>query len=351
MKLFLSLLWGLVIYIKAECEVCTLVNGQCTEETGEGILCAECSYRGYVENGDCVCTRSTFDPSNMCQSIGGNTTTTLVYYNTSYSVCNCSSDFTYGVYNLSTPELVWINNTMVFKYGQPSPPTCDSCFNQWFGPLPETLTPSAKEFGNVACNKYGGPDPNFITTAAPTQSPNNNDNNNNGRVLTVVGSGEWAECGGHGAWDVDLHACVCDNGWMLRHVGYGFNYVPIYICDICTALWGPLTPTQQNYIIDVPYASFCSLPYTPDPIGDGELKECGGHGVYQFGDCLCDDSDQFGHWNLTMYTIMESTIYATADQTYTEELITYSVNTCTDCMFNYTLTSGCLVNSTTEIDI
>ena len=51
---------------------CTLPTGDVVQgQEGQGTLCAECSYRGYVDSlGNCVCADAEWDPSIQCRAPG-----------------------------------------------------------------------------------------------------------------------------------------------------------------------------------------------------------------------------------------------------------------------------------------
>ncbi len=334
--MFFVLILIFISYTHA-CDVCTLANGTCVDICSPGVLCSECSFRGCVSDGDCICTRNIFNPSTACGSNYVNTSTVLIYKNSSISWCECCANWVCGYWDSSAVEMVYINGAEVFKYGSPNPPTCDECYNFFYGPKGETLTASQISFGIVACIKLGGIDPNLIDTPAPTTHPTDL----SGR-RRLTGTGEWSECAGHGVWNDTWHACICNEGWGLSYAGEGYNEAPVYLCDICVGGWGPFTPPQQNYMNDMPYGAFCSVPYTPDITDDGILKECGGHGKYQLGECQCDEN-----WAIGNYTLTQSVTRAVADETYETENESFVIETCQQCVFNYTIESGCTVNITT----
>jgi hypothetical protein len=84
-----------------------------------------------------------------------------------------------------------------------------------------------------------------------------------------------SECNGKGKWDPKLEQCECLPG----RTGL--------LCDQCQLGWGP--PGE------------CQGSWTPDPI-DGQQKLCGGHGQVWDGQCVCDQSEPQGFWQLMNYT-------------------------------------------------
>ena len=353
--LFLSLLFHL---IDSQCSLCTMPNGQCTTNGIQGILCEECNYRGYVDpvTRTCACNSRFENPSVNCSSLYSvpiivNVTTVVTNYH-----CDCHHNTEDGDWKLNEPPFesrIFINSSdfKEFKYGLPYPPVCNTCFNMYIGPPPESLTPSMTSFKVQACTRIGGMDPNVVyrykdITQGPDSPyiqvdyesfvfyPRNLDVEEDEPVFT------WYECSNHGVWDPILHVCVCNKGWGLALLPEkGFGGKDLYTCEVCAGPYGYKVPSQQ-YIVQKGN-DFCAAPFTPDPV-DGGTKICSGHGDFQLGECRCYDNSTHGHWTLANYTTQELTVLGVGDMTYEEVDVTYTVLTCLECKPPYSPDSFCM---------
>jgi hypothetical protein len=333
--------------VSAVCDVCTLATGACTALESTGVLCSECSYRGYVDSSlACVCISPYLNPSNSCLSLSDVPPVDTVFYITyGNASCACNETFEYGMWKSSTPPPTSFftfdpGYFPEFKYGMPEPSVCDECYNQYVGPKPETITASDVSFDILACTQIGGPDPLLPLTPAPTT-----DEYETGRRLDIVNPTirPWYVCSGHGNW-TDDNVCDCDTGWGLRLLEErGPEDMELYTCDICVGPYGPPTPRQQDSspLYAMEYGPFCQIPYTPDPI-DGALKFCSGHGDFERGECVCYDNSTHGNWTLSNYTLTEEVWVGIGYQEYGVEVIDFTVETCIGCNYGYDLETGCL---------
>lgn len=305
---------------------CTLSTGVVKTNPGEGDLCAECSYQGYYLGTTCYCILPSFDPSNACLPVVSTFYENITDYNQSIAQCECYENWENGFFKLSTPEKRYINGEREFVYGEGAPPICDDCYSELYGPNPREMTASRLVLGGLKpCTQYGGPDPNLIPTLSPVSS----------RMLLEDGEfREWRACNNHGGWNFTLRGCQCDLGWGLNYIGDGYNG-EVFSCNKCIGPWGPPTPPFQDAIQNIPFAVFCSVPWTPDP-EDGELKECSGHGTFQNGECVCD-----GNWALEVYNLTQETILLDGVESYTNEDVLYSVLTCITCKDGFRVEEGC----------
>jgi hypothetical protein len=157
-----------------------------------GELCAECSFRGYLEatpNGDvCRCYEdATADPNNArgpCLFIVSAESTLNVSVGYSRGWCDAFCDREMGCFAPPPP----------FAYGREPAPQITACANPAFGPPPGAVREAVDTLPPMTCNGYGAPD---VAIAS----------GNNGS--------DWAQCGGHGAWDRASYRCVCGNNWAL----------------------------------------------------------------------------------------------------------------------------------------
>ena len=335
--------------VYAVCDVCTLATGECTTLESTGVLCLECSYRGYVDSSiACVCISPYLNPSNSCLSLS-DIPAVETQFNITYgeASCACNETFEYGMWAASTPpptslftfDAIYLPE---FKYGMPEPSVCDECYNQYIGPKPETITASDVSFDILACTQIGGPDPLLPLTPAPTIS---NDEYETRRRLDIVNPtiSPWYVCSGHGNW-TENNTCDCNTGWGLRLLDErGPASMELYTCDICVGPYGPPTPRQQDSspLYAMEYGPFCQIPYTPDPI-DGALKFCSGHGDFERGECVCYDNSTHGNWTLSNYTLTEEVWAGIGYQEYGVEVIDFTVETCIGCNYGYDLETGCL---------
>lgn len=344
--------------VDSQCSLCTMPNGQCTTNGIQGILCEECNYRGYVDpvTRTCVCNSRFENPSVNCSSLYSvpiivNVTTVVTNYH-----CDCHHNTEDGDWKLNEPPFesrIFVNSSdfKEFKYGLPYPPVCNTCFNRYIGPPPESLTPSMTSFKVQACTRIGGMDPNVIyrykdITQGPDSPyiqvdyesfifyPRNLDVEEDEPVFT------WYECSNHGVWDPVLHVCVCNKGWGLALLPEkGFGGKDLYTCEVCAGPYGYKVPSQQ-YLVQKGN-DFCTAPFTPDPV-DGGTKICSGHGDFQLGECRCYDNSTHGHWTLANYTTQELTVLGVGDMTYEEVDVTYTVLTCLECKPPYSPDSFCM---------
>lgn len=351
---------------------CLLATGVCSEPTTAtqiGRLCSECNYRGDTIDGGafCNCTRHDLDPYNACAtpSTYPPLENEIIYIHYFTASCSCYEDYTYGCwkYGVYPPPFTQYVSSLeeeIYRYGFPFPPVCSECLTPFHGPLPETITASANYQAVQACTQLGGLDP-ILLTSSPTAKPTT-PNRLLQELQTPISSG-WKECAGHGFWNSTWHGCQCDTGWGLNMVDDQFRTVDeqyIYICNICVGPYGPPVPEQQDYLptevlaVTVPY---CSVPFTPDPLDRGILKECSGHGTFStaINSCICDQSEELGFFNLTLYELTEETVLLVGDNDYITVDITYSVWTCLSCITDvsevgegrvFTIDTGCRVNGT-----
>jgi hypothetical protein len=104
-------------------------------------------------------------------------------------------------------------------------------------------------------------------------------------------------CSGHGIWDPEKYHCNCDSRWNAFEIGKSpFDNTTVYSCKKCFGFWGPAPPVTTP-LAEVT-ALHCNLLFTPDEKGD--LKECGGHGVFENGACNCHQSQSQGFWHSFM---------------------------------------------------
>lgn len=313
---------------------CTLYSGAMTDVEGPQVLCEECGFSGYLNQaGECVCLTAAMDPNLECLAPGLMNETILKTWEYYESPCECFTSFRTGFFRLTEPERTKIiNGTIQYQWGDGPPPTCSLCFNQYYGPAPTLQTYSSRQNNTaIACFQYGGQDPVLlIDTPAPTPFPAEESGGGVGR-RQLDEQFAWSLCAGHGQWNAEWNGCVCDEGWGLEDVGVsGFNNSQIFICQKCLGPWGPLTPSQQN---SIPYNSsepWCGVIYTPDPV-DGELKQCGGHGSYFDGECICDFTASLGFWTLQTFQQTEETISLVGPETYQSSDVLYQVQTCQTC--------------------
>jgi hypothetical protein len=315
-------------------DACTLYSGLQTDVEGPQVLCKECGFSGYLSQGVCQCLSPSMDPNNECFAPGSRNETLVrewTYFNSS---CECDHSFEKGFYRLTDENVKKkiINGTEVYQWADGRPPTCYLCFNPYYGPAPSLQTYSAKSLRFPACGQYGGPDPVIIETKAPTFSPSQRTGlgGKGGRRLSEQFI--WSSCSGHGVWNNTWNGCQCSKGWGLEVVSLGYNDTIMPTCQICQGPYGPLPPSQQSSLpqeqLDVP---FCSVIFTPDPV-DGTLRECGGHGSFYNGGCICDQSEDLGWWKLGSYKMNETTLFLSGKETYNETVIEYEVMTCQECL-------------------
>lgn len=324
-----------------------------------GVLCAECSYSGYVSSltAECVCVSSNLNPANACQLATGPQFTernyTLLYHD---AMCECFMDYEFGYWKLSdTPDTSRIfldaGEETYFKFGLPYAPVCNECFSPLYGPKPNTVTVNDATNVTEACNKLGSTDPNSQRTPAPTQAyefeevgelATQRRRSLDGEVTDLaLFDGTWSLCSGHGRWDDELKACVCYTGWGLAEIGLSPdpNFDVLYSCRVCKGPWGPPVSTRVQ-------GPFCYTPWTPDPAPNsptsGALLPCSGHGEYIQGECHCYSNATHGHWTLGLYWMLENTVYPLGADQYQVSIENYTVLTCIVCAQNYSIASDCL---------
>lgn len=314
------------LFIILPINACTLYSGLQTTLEGPQVLCQECGFSGYLSQGVCKCLLPSMDPNNECFAPGILNETEARVWSYYKSSCECDHSFELGFYRLTESEEKLINGTMEYQWGSGRPPTCYLCFNEFYGPAPSLQTYSAKPLNFSACSKYGGPDPVYIETQAPTFSPAG------GERRQLDEKFIWSLCAGHGGWNDTLHGCECSKGWGLSVIGSGYNDTIIPVCQICSGPWGPLPPSQQSSLPQVnDTVPFCSVIFTPDPV-DGILKQCSGHGDYYNGACICDQSEELGWWVLAPYKMNQTTLLLVGVETYETRVIEYEVMTCQECL-------------------
>ena len=324
---------------------CTLVTGECVSGAGPGRLCAECDYKGYYVLGECFCTNRLADVNNQCNlpsAVNRTRTLTRVVYE---GVCTPFTTWTEGFWaNTPAGTLGWIGPTAVndYIYGTKLPPTSAVCYNTFYVPQPETISASAFLANVTACSQLGGPDPDQMYRPEYEYM--------SGRPLRVLDTQNTPSvtCAGHGTWDQDLHGCVCSTGWTLALAGLGYADTPVYLCQECLGPLGPPVPVQNSFLDTGQESlqfSFCSVPWTPDPL-DGQLKACSGHGDYLTNGCQCDSDPVNGYWRLAPYSLDQRTLYLSGPEQYTEIIETYTVDTCLGCQTGFSVNEGCTVNRT-----
>ncbi len=340
-----------------------------------GVDCVECSNRGYLQDGSCVCETSLrpldstcgyVDPvvvsvpsncmSDECEIAEG--CVASVYgvrcsecltrgylvnrfvaglYETRQCACydprNCDASARCApLFNLSTVvELVSVQNIAnVTPHNDPrlgyyAPRIINGisgvpieCAHEACGPSPNTFLSSSSLGQLTECNTDVAIDP---AVAPCTTSQNEN-------------CGTKQICGGHGAWN---NQCDCFAKWKLESTNQqGCDGSTAYACLSCEGWWGPsvyIAPTCSNPAQPdtcSAVTSMCSVPYTPDPV-TGEDVECSGNGIYENGRCQCYASDQLGWWALRFVTgTFSKMVYVDGDL----ETVLYNstVATCAGCL-------------------
>jgi hypothetical protein len=322
----------IVFFLVRGVGACTLFSGLQTDLQGAQVLCEECGFSGYLnDGGECVCLTPAMDPGAQCLALGIRNETLLKVWQYYEAPCECHTSFQDGFFRLTEPERTKIiNGSIEYQWGDGPPPTCSLCFNPYYGPAPALQTYSSRQNDiPIACGMFGGQDPVLLLeTPAPTPS------GDTGVVRRLDEQFQWSLCAGHGKWNPEFHGCECEEGWGLEEVsGAGFNGSFLAICQICQGPWGPLVPSQQNslqnnsILLEEPY---CGVIWTPDPL-DGVLKECSGHGSYFDGGCVCDFSNDLGFWILQQFQQNQSTLLLVGVEQYQRVNITYTVETCQQC--------------------
>lgn len=345
----------LIIASIANAQQCTLVTGEILASATSGILCEECSFRGYPDTAtSCECISSNMDPFDACSVAGIEREDIDFNISVAFASCTCFNNSDSGYWRLNSDDSVttYINSSAEFVYGNDNPPTCNECFNSYYGPPPGLMTPSAIAFNISACTSVGGVDPNLEFTAAPTS-----EESRRRLIIETVEKlseyeeareprdGNWKVCAGHGDW-IERSHCECDVGWGLRRVvGVAADGGDLYICDKCAGPWGPPTRAQAKGIEEVSQGPYCVFPWTPDPIDEGILKECSGHGLYLDGMCECYANEEQGFWQLEVYGIVEE-VYEWEAGVYERVNTYYEVLTCINCQDGFNYDTGCRTNTT-----
>lgn len=303
---------------------CTLFSGLQTTLEAPQVLCEECGFSGYLKDGVCKCLLPSMDPNEKCFSPGGKNETVVREWEYYKSSCECHHSFEEGFWRLSPSKEKIINSTLTYQWGDGVPPTCLECFNPFYGPAPSLQTYSGTALRVPACGQYGGPNPVYIETGAPTIAPSQL----RGLGRRLDENVPWSVCSGNGKWNNTLNGCQCSVGWSLEIAGTGYNNTIIPLCQICEGGWGPLVvPSVPQDDTGLP---FCSVIWTPDPL-DGVLRECGGNGEFFEGGCICTQSVEGGFWKLGSYKVNQTTLLLVGKEEYKEFVIEYEVLTCQEC--------------------
>ncbi len=280
---------------------------------GYGVRCDECNFRGFLTKNEtsgeieCACYDSRWNPHAHCTSrIGVAVTRATLTLTHTRRDCHAFQDPLLGCF---------ANRNQTVQYGQPNPVVPNSCCDPIYGPPPGQLVESGVG-GFQECNTYGTWDPN-----------------------EPFAIGQFRTCSGHGTWDPDAYACVCDPKFNAVQIGTSVLHPGrlAYSCRTCFGFWGPLPPLDAP--LDETTELFCSVPMTPGE--DGEAAECGGHGDWIDGECLCHMNSLQGYWGLVL--VQGAYIRVTGDGSLTEEVA--QVRTCSVC-YNAadSTTTGCMVS-------
>ena len=231
-----------------------------------GARCEECQYKGYIVWDDrfgyiCDCYLVDYDPYNHCSSI---------LYPKIIPTLNISATLTSAYCDaFQSRELGCFAKVLPSLYGSPNMLIPNKCCSEIYGPPPGQLVESGVS-GWQECNTFGTFDPNepFLIAAFRT-------------------------CSGHGRWNPITYACECDYNWNGVQIGQDFiTQQDVYSCRTCFGFFGPQPPLDEAP--EETQLQFCSRYETPDEFGN--LAECGGHGQYQDGICVCDYSQDLGFW-------------------------------------------------------
>jgi hypothetical protein len=260
----------------------TCQNGYCIEhnecvKSTFGILCSECSYRGYLINNTCQCYDGSTQFGCYRPIKPEFNLVNVVIPEKSIVTCIPFNDTDHGCYLINEGSLV-----------------PNKCCSDFIGPpIGELYNDDFEE-----CNTYGYLDPNEPSLVS-----------------------KFKTCSGHGVWDKIGYGCICNNEWTLVEVGES-----IYSCNACSGFWGPHPPLElPEDEIDTLY---CSELHTPNE--NGELLPCSGHGEIVNKNCVCYQDNVNGYWQGT--TITKSfPVYNYNNKTTTNQL--FSVNVCDTCMF------------------
>ncbi len=364
--LYLFSMLYIVLAADEECSLCTLPNGECTFLNEKGVLCKECLYRGYVNPVDfqCVCNSRFDNPALSCNgtfAVKSNVTKN-VYVSDFY--CSCDRDWDSGFWKESTTPLtsrIYVNESDIkeFKYGLPYPAICNECYNKYYGPPPNTVTPSSLvDFRIQACNRLGGQDPLALISRKVVETDPDvgigeeyddflfyPKQDGKRQLQTGLRASDdiafvWFECSNHGTWNAEGRYCVCNTGWglgALPELGHDDNI--LYSCIQCVGPYGPPIPSERYAVYSG--SNVCSVPWTPDPV-DGAFKECSGHGVFQQGVCMCYQNSTHGWWTLGTYSMYDKDIEGVGIDTYITVNKYFSVLTCINCLTGYAPDTYCL---------
>lgn len=279
---------------------CTTFAGECSPSV-YGERCKECSFRGYLKVDAylglvCECYFQQDDPTLACVSANERTMPNTQLVDVNYTNIYCES--------FQSHELgCFANITVQVRYGDEYPATPIECCSAVYGPPPGQLVEDGST-GFSECNTFGGFDPN-----------------------EPFAVGQFRTCSGHGTWNQSSYECECHPQWSGVEIGVDyFTGHKVYSCKTCFGFYGPLPPLLAPS--DETTVAFCSAIYTPNE--DGELAECGGHGVYMGSECVCDKDPTLGYWDLVNVT----QIFARTLGSGVRQIEQVTVQTCSVCYDN-----------------
>jgi len=365
----------------AQAPNCTVATGQVVAQPGQGVLCAECNFRGNNFGGGlCNCTRAEFDPELACLIPAEVDTFETVRKFFANASCAPFRNWEDGWWREPpSPNTADLGGPApVHVYGEPSPPIPTECLTEVFGPPPGTVTASQETRRIRACNEYGGPAPAQLFAPGtpnvgqllPLQGrrlgefspwpPWPPGRSLEGFVLPDTTDLKWTSCGGHGTWNPTLHGCQCSTGWKLRlrpdlptNPDTG-QIAPI--CWACEVNYGPPVPWDIDADGRAFSPPFCDRVWTPDPaprlpgVPAGVEAVCSGHGDWtgEIEGCRCHCNSTHGCWDKTDFARTELRLRLSGDDTYAEEEITTVVKTCITCFGDFQDGPGgaCTVNAT-----
>lgn len=306
-----------VLNMPREIESCATDSLSCMDWEGEcvpsvyGVRCAECDFKGYmsIELGlECICYDIRWNPRSHCSSRFFDT-----YERTTVSVI---TDSVHCV-PFQSRELGCFKQLNLTRYGDPDPVTPHVCCSEIYGPPPGQLVEDGSNTWQE-CNTYGTTDPN-----------------------EPFAIGAFRTCSGHGRWDTTTYSCECFSPWNALVIGQDhLTGDDVYSCRACFGFWGPHPPLDSSDD-EVPVL-FCGVIMVPDE--DGELAECGGHGVYQDGACVCDFDATLGYWGLAEVSHVFERVFGNG--TMVEEV--HTVQACIVCSSGVE-TPGCPVAVNTTV--
>ena len=295
---------------------CSITELSCTTFTGEcrlsvfGTRCAECDFSGFLVEDDtfgiiCECYDPILNPHGHCSSPLVDLRVVSVNVTAEFKEKNCIAfqSETLGCFaNVTTIDQP--------RYGSPFPKSPNRCCSEIYGPKPGELVENGIG-GWEECNQFGTFDPN-----------------------EPFAIGVFRTCSGHGAWDKVSYSCICDPEWNGVKIGQSVTSgIDVYSCRSCFGFFGPDPPLDSAP--SETRLKFCSVIMTPDENGD--LAECGGHGSYLNGQCICDASIEDGFWGLL--PIVQTFERVLGNGTRYDEIVT--VETCSRCSNMGNPESGC----------